>query len=46
MDFKHYALLYVKYMQIYKKLEDCYDQMIHPQKRRGEVLFWAFFLGA
>lgn len=34
VDFKHFALLYIKYMQIYDKLEDCYDQMIHPQKRR------------
>ena len=34
LDFKHFALLYIKYLQIYEKLEDCYDQMIHPQKRR------------
>lgn len=29
-----------RYIQIYKKLEDCYDQMTHPQKRRSikEVL--------
>eukprot|EP00401_Gymnodinium_catenatum_P083275 CAMPEP_0117501452 /NCGR_PEP_ID=MMETSP0784-20121206/23305_1 /TAXON_ID=39447 /ORGANISM="" /LENGTH=861 /DNA_ID=CAMNT_0005296705 /DNA_START=118 /DNA_END=2703 /DNA_ORIENTATION=- len=32
--FQHYALLYIKYLQIYKKLEDCADQMVHPQKRR------------
>ncbi|CAD7971149.1 unnamed protein product [Amoebophrya sp. A120] len=40
VDFKHFALLYIKYLQIYKKLEDCYDQIIHPQKRRSikEVL--------
>ncbi|KRX02464.1 P-loop containing nucleoside triphosphate hydrolase [Pseudocohnilembus persalinus] len=31
--FLHYAALYIKYIDIYKKLEDCYDQMIHPQKR-------------
>jgi len=34
VGFQHYALLQIKYMQIYKNLEDCYDQMIHPQKRR------------
>merc|ERR1719253_174442 len=31
--FEHHSLLYIKYMQIYKKLEQCYDQMVHPQKR-------------
>lgn len=35
VGFQHYALLYIKYLQIYKKLEDCYDQMVHPQKRRS-----------
>eukprot|EP00403_Amphidinium_massartii_P034621 CAMPEP_0178443034 /NCGR_PEP_ID=MMETSP0689_2-20121128/38582_1 /TAXON_ID=160604 /ORGANISM="Amphidinium massartii, Strain CS-259" /LENGTH=855 /DNA_ID=CAMNT_0020066819 /DNA_START=48 /DNA_END=2612 /DNA_ORIENTATION=- len=33
--FKHFALLYIKYLQIYRKLEDCHDQMVHPQKRRS-----------
>merc|ERR1719424_2345458 len=33
--FQHFALLYIKYLQIYRKLEDCYDQMVHPQKRRS-----------
>jgi len=32
--FEHSSLLYIKYMQIYRKLETCYDQMVHPQKRR------------
>lgn len=32
--FQHYALLYIKYLQIYRKLEDCHNQMVHPQKRR------------
>jgi len=32
--FQHYALLYIKYLQIYRKLEECHDQMVHPQKRR------------
>ena len=31
--FQHYACLYIKYMQIFRKLEACYDNMIHPQKR-------------
>ena len=31
--FQHYAVLYIKYIEIYKKLEECYDQMVHPQKR-------------
>jgi len=35
VGFQHYALLQIKYLQIYKKLEDCYDQMVHPQKRRS-----------
>ena len=30
---QHYAVLYIKYMQIFKKLEACYDSMVHPQKR-------------
>jgi SpoVK/Ycf46/Vps4 family AAA+-type ATPase len=32
--FQHYACLYIRYIQIYRKLEDCYDQVVHPQKRR------------
>ena len=31
--FQHHAVLYIKYIEIYKKLEECYDQMVHPQKR-------------
>ena len=31
--FQHYGQLYVRYMQIFKKLEECYDCMVHPQKR-------------
>ena len=31
--FQHYACLYIKYIDIYRKLEDCYDQIVHPQKR-------------
>jgi len=33
LAFQHYGQLYVKYMQIFKKLEECYDCMVHPQKR-------------
>ena len=32
--YQHLAVLYVKYIQIFKKLEVAYDQMVHPQKRR------------
>eukprot|EP00842_Homolaphlyctis_polyrhiza_P001543 jgi/Hompol1/238/HPOL_000387-RA len=31
---QHLALLYIKYIQLYRKLEDSYDQILHPQKRR------------
>ena len=31
--FQHFACLYIKYLQIFRKLETCYDCMIHPQKR-------------
>eukprot|EP00753_Platysulcus_tardus_P020054 PLAT7719.1.p1 GENE.PLAT7719.1~~PLAT7719.1.p1 ORF type:complete len:919 (+),score=579.46 PLAT7719.1:53-2758(+) len=31
--FQHWACLYIKYLQIFRKLEDCYDMMVHPQKR-------------
>ena len=31
--FQHFACLYIKYLQIYDKLENCYDGMLHPQKR-------------
>lgn len=32
--FDHFALLYVRYLQIFKDIEECYDQIVHPQKRR------------
>jgi hypothetical protein len=32
--FQHLAVLYIRYIGIFKKLEDAYDQIIHPQKRR------------
>jgi len=31
--FQHFACLYIKYLQIFRKLEVCYDSIIHPQKR-------------
>lgn len=31
--FQHFACLYIKYLQIFRRLENCYDCMIHPQKR-------------
>lgn len=31
--FQYYGQLYVRYIQVYRKLEQAYDQMIHPQKR-------------
>eukprot|EP00112_Aurelia_sp_Birch-Aquarium-sp1_P000787 Seg1077.3 transcript_id=Seg1077.3/GoldUCD/mRNA.D3Y31 product="Dynein regulatory complex protein 11" protein_id=Seg1077.3/GoldUCD/D3Y31 len=32
--FQFLAVMYVKYIQIFRKLEECYDQIVHPQKRR------------
>lgn len=31
--FRFYAHLYIKYIHCYKTLEECYDQLVHPQKR-------------
>ena len=31
--FQHFSFLYIRYVQIFKNLEDCYDQHVHPQKR-------------
>ena len=33
--FQHFSYLYIKYVQIFKNLEDCYDQIVHPQKRQS-----------
>ncbi|EER08675.1 conserved hypothetical protein [Perkinsus marinus ATCC 50983] len=33
VGFQPTALVYAKYLQLYTKIEDIYDQMIHPQKR-------------
>ncbi|KAI8910375.1 P-loop containing nucleoside triphosphate hydrolase protein, partial [Gorgonomyces haynaldii] len=32
--FQHMATLYIKYIQIYRNLEESYNEMLHPQKRR------------
>lgn len=32
--FQLLATMYIKYIQIFRKLENCYDQIVHPQKRR------------
>ena len=32
--FNHLACLFIKYVQIFKKLSKAYDQIVHPQKRR------------
>jgi hypothetical protein len=31
-DFTEWACVYIKYLQIFRKLEMAYDQMVHPQK--------------
>lgn len=38
--FQHNAAAYVRYLQIFRNLEECYDAMVHPQKRQDvkEVL--------
>ena len=36
--FQHFSYLYIKYVQIFKNLEDCYDQIVHPQKRQSAPL--------
>lgn len=32
-DLSEWACIYIRYIQILKKLETAYDQMVHPQKR-------------
>ncbi|KAK1897172.1 Dynein regulatory complex protein 11 [Dissostichus eleginoides] len=32
--FQRLAMLYVRYIQIFRQLEEVYDQVVHPQKRR------------
>lgn len=32
--FQLLATMYIKYIQIFRRLEMCYDQIVHPQKRR------------
>lgn len=33
--FQMLATMFIKYVQIFRRLEQCYDQMVHPQKRRA-----------
>ncbi|XP_044182545.1 dynein regulatory complex protein 11-like [Acropora millepora] len=32
--FQMFAVMYIKYIQIFRRIEECYDQVVHPQKRR------------
>eukprot|EP00951_Prasinocladus_malaysianus_P050152 scaffold677468_cov61-Prasinocladus_malaysianus.AAC.1 len=32
-DLAEWSCIYIKYLQIFKKLEMAYNQMVHPQKR-------------
>ena len=32
--FQKVSTMYIKYVLAFRKLEECYDQMVHPQKRR------------
>ena len=31
--FQHLAVLYIRYIQIFRKIEKSYDELLHPQKR-------------
>ena len=31
-EFSEWACIYVRYLQVFRKLENAYDQMVHPQK--------------
>lgn len=31
-EFSEWACIYVRYVQVFRKLENAYDQMVHPQK--------------
>ena len=33
-DLAEWSCIYIKYIQTFRKLEEAYDQMVHPQKRR------------
>merc|ERR1719445_856967 len=32
--YDRFCLLYIRYLQIFKDIEESYDQIVHPQKRR------------
>lgn len=42
MFFQRLAMLYVRYIQIFRQLEKVYDQVVHPQKRQ---LIWVILNG-
>ena len=31
--FQHFATLYIRYLQIFRKVEESYDMIVHPQQR-------------
>lgn len=33
--FQHVAVLYMRYLKLFRQLEKVYDQVVHPQKRRA-----------
>lgn len=33
-ELAEWACIYIKYLQIFRKLETAYDQLLHPQKRQ------------
>eukprot|EP00297_Palpitomonas_bilix_P017871 CAMPEP_0113878750 /NCGR_PEP_ID=MMETSP0780_2-20120614/6859_1 /TAXON_ID=652834 /ORGANISM="Palpitomonas bilix" /LENGTH=161 /DNA_ID=CAMNT_0000865261 /DNA_START=105 /DNA_END=587 /DNA_ORIENTATION=- /assembly_acc=CAM_ASM_000599 len=43
--FQHHAFLYIKYVQVYKNLEECYDNVVHPQKRRDILVVLEAVMG-
>lgn len=32
--YRHFAILYIRYISLFRELQDCVDQVVHPQKRR------------
>lgn len=34
MFFQRLAMLYIRYLQVFRQLDKVYDQVVHPQKRR------------
>lgn len=40
-----YGMLYVRYFDTVSKLEDCYDQIAHPQKRAEVIIILEAVMG-